>query len=62
MKKRELEKKLRELGWYFYKHGGDHDHWTNGIEFESVPRHAEVNEILARKILKTAKNNPPKQV
>lgn len=61
VKKRELEKKLRALGWYFSKHGGDHDHWTNGKEFESVPRHAEINENLAKKILRTAKNNPPKE-
>lgn len=61
MKKKELEKKLRELGWFFSKHGGGHDHWTNGQIFESVPRHAEINENLAKKILKTAKNNPPKE-
>lgn len=42
MKKKELEKKLRELGWFFSKHGGAHDHWTNGQIFESVPRHAEI--------------------
>jgi len=61
VKKRDLEKKLNELGWRFSKHGGSHDHWTNGKEFESVPRHAEVNENLAKKILRVAKNNPPKE-
>ena len=61
VKKRELEKKLRALGWRFSKHGGEHDHWTNGNEFQSVPRHAEINENLARKILRIAQNNPPKE-
>lgn len=61
VKKRELEKKLRALGWYFSKHGGEHDHGTNGKEYESVPRHPEINELLAKEILKTAKNNPPKE-
>jgi len=35
--------------------------WTNGEIFETVPRHREVNEMLSKKILKTAKNNPPKK-
>ncbi|MCE5319318.1 MAG: type II toxin-antitoxin system HicA family toxin [Parachlamydia sp.] len=62
MKKGELEKKLKDLGWRFSKHGGEHDHWTNGTEFESVPRHPTINENLAKKILKTARNNPPKEM
>jgi len=61
VKKRELEKKLRVCGWRFSKHGGEHDHWTNGSEYQSVPRHAEVNENLAKKILRIAKNKPPKE-
>lgn len=61
MKKRELEKRLRELGWWFDRHGGNHDAWTNGKLFEFVPRHAEVKEGLARKILKKADNHPPDQ-
>ena len=36
------------------RHGGSHDVWTNGQEEEPVPRHAEINENLARKILKKA--------
>lgn len=59
MKRRELEKRLLELEWWFKSHGGSHDHWTNGKIFESVPRHNEINENLAKKIIKTAKNNPP---
>ena len=61
MKKRDLEKQLTVLGWWFSKHGGSHDHWTNGKEFEPIPRHSEINEFLAKKILKVAKKNPPKE-
>lgn len=59
MKKRDLEKRLAKLGWYFCRHGGKHDYWTNGEIHESVPRHTEVNEMLAKKILRVAENNPP---
>ena len=34
--------------------GGNHDVWTDGDRLEYVPRHAELNEILARKILAKA--------
>lgn len=59
MKKRELEKRLRELGWQFLKHGGKHDIWWNYKDcLEYIPRHKEIAEGLAKKIIKTAKGNP----
>ena len=61
MKRKELEKRLRQLGWFFDTHGGNHDAWTNGIIFEFIPRHNEIKEGLARKILKKVENNPPKK-
>ena len=61
MKKIDLERELRKLGWWLQRHVGSHDYWTNGQVHEPVPRHNEVNEFLARKIVKTAKNNPPKK-
>jgi len=61
VKKKDLEKQLRKAGWRFARHGGSHDLWTNGDLFEPMPRHTEINEILARKILKKAKGNPPKE-
>lgn len=54
MKRRDLEKKLSQLGWYFRNHGGNHDTWTNGKELEQIPRHKEISELLAKKILRTA--------
>jgi len=61
MKKVDLEKQLSRLGWRFSRHGSNHDVWTNGKTNESVPRHREINEYTAKRILKTAQNNPPKE-
>jgi mRNA interferase HicA len=57
MKRRELERRLRELGWTLQRHGGKHDVWINaeGSFTEYVPRHPEINERLAQVILRRAK-------
>lgn len=52
MKKRDLEKMLKKNGWYFLRSGGDHDIYTNGQETEPIPRHKEINENLAKSIIK----------
>lgn len=57
VKKRELEKSLRKLGWELLRHGGAHDIWTDGERQEAVPRHPEINERLARAILRRAKGS-----
>lgn len=54
MRRRELERRLTALGWSFLRHGGSHDVWTDGQRLEYVPRHAEVNELLTRRILAKA--------
>lgn len=59
MKKRDLEARLKQLGWSFLRHGGNHDTWTNGEDIEQVPRHAEINELLAKKILRNAERKQP---
>jgi len=41
----------------FLRHGGNHDVWTNGEIEEMIPRHREINERIAKKIIKTAKEN-----
>ena len=55
MKKRDLENALKKLGWQFLRHGGKHDVWTNGEREEAIPRHREINERLARVILRRAR-------
>lgn len=52
MKKRELEKKFKSAGWWLLRHGGNHDVWTNGEKEEQIPRHSEINERLAKALLK----------
>ncbi len=54
MKRRDLERKLRIAGCYLKREGGSHSLWINpknGV-LEAVPRHKEIKEPLARKILK----------
>jgi hypothetical protein len=55
MKQRELEKRLRIAGCILKREGSSDSLWMNpktGI-IEAVPRHAEIREPLARKILKS---------
>jgi len=54
MKRRELEEALRKLGWSLLRHGAKHDIWIKGEQREPIPRHAEINEKLARAILRRA--------
>ncbi len=55
MKRRELEKKLRQAGCYLKREGASHSLWINpqtGV-LEAIPRHREIKESLAKKILKS---------
>ncbi len=60
MNAKELKRIIRSHGWYFLREGKKHEIWTNGEASEAIPRHVEISERLARKILKNAKNNPGK--
>ena len=59
MKRRDLEKALKENGWEVIREGGRHTIWGNkkGVQ-EPVPRHNEINEKLAKKIIKKSEENP----
>lgn len=52
MKKRDLEKLLAKNGFYLKRHGADHDIFTDGKKKIQVPRHKEINELLAKSIIK----------
>lgn len=52
MKRKDLEKLLKRNGWYLIRNGANHDVYTNGNEIEAIPRHREINEILAKSIIK----------
>ena len=52
MKRKDLIKLLKNNGWYFVSHGGNHDIYTNGKDKEVIPRHNEIKEFLAKDIIK----------
>ena len=54
MKRKELLKILNKLGCEFIRHGGKHDWYQNkstGVS-QPIPRHKEINEYLAKSIIK----------
>lgn len=58
MKRLDLVRKIDELGCEFIRHGGKHDWYRNpttGVS-QAVPRHKEINEHLARQIIKMLGN------
>ena len=54
MKRKELLKRLNAFGCILIRHGGKHDWYQNPESkiSQPVPRHREINERLARHILK----------
>lgn len=52
MKRQDLIKKLESVGFVFERHGGSHDIYSRGKDREQIPRHKEINELLAKAILK----------
>lgn len=54
MKRVDLIKAIEAMGCEFVRHGGKHDWYHNpqtGVA-QPVPRHREINERLAKRILK----------
>jgi predicted RNA binding protein YcfA (HicA-like mRNA interferase family) len=58
MKRRELIGKIEAQGAVFIRHGGKHDFYQNPQTkiSQPVPRHKEINEHLARHIIKMLAN------
>lgn len=52
MKRRDLINKLVSIGFQFERHGGNHDIYRFGDKIEKIPRHKEINEKLAKAILR----------
>lgn len=52
MKRRDLIKLFEKKGWYFLREGGRHDIYTNGSKEEPIPHHREINEMLAKSLIK----------
>jgi len=58
MKRTDLVRKIEQLGCVLIRHGGKHDWYQNPNTNVSqpVPRHREINEHLAKHILKVLEN------
>ncbi len=52
MKRRILIKMLERKGWYLLRNGSNHDIYTDGEHKEAIPRHPDINERLAKHIIK----------
>lgn len=54
MKRRDLIKILEDMGCVFIRHGGKHDWYQNPRTKVSqpIPRHREIKENLAKRIIK----------
>ena len=52
MKQKDLINLFKRNGWWLVRQGSNHMVFTNGSETETVPRHKEVNELLAKAIIK----------
>ena len=53
MKRRDLVRAVESAGAVFIRHGGKHDWYQNPITgiSQPIPRHTEINEMLARSVL-----------
>ena len=52
MKQKELIKLLERNGWTKAREGGNHTIYRKGTEVEPIPRHKEIDEQLAKAIIK----------
>ncbi|MBP3206118.1 MAG: type II toxin-antitoxin system HicA family toxin [Lachnospiraceae bacterium] len=52
MKRTDLIEKLEDGGFIFERHGSGHDIYVRDSVKETVPRHREINEQLAKAILR----------
>lgn len=52
MKTKDLIKLLEKNGWQFQRHGSNHDIYTKDGIRESIVRHKETDEELAKAIIK----------
>jgi len=59
MKRRELIRRLEDFGCVLIRHGARHDWYTNlkTKQSQPIPRHTEINENLAKSIIKKLLND-----
>lgn len=52
MKRIAIGARLAGVEWRLVRQGGEHELWQCGDERCAIPRHVELNEITARRIMK----------
>lgn len=52
VKQRDLVKKLESIEFRFERYGSRHDIYSRGSNKEEIPRHKEIDERLAKAILR----------
>ncbi len=52
MKQKDLLNRFYNKGWWILREGANHIIMTNGTDIEPIPRHKELNEQLAKSIIK----------
>jgi mRNA interferase HicA len=52
MKRRDLMRLFEKNGWRLSREGSNHTIITDGLHNETIPRHNEINEILAKNLIK----------
>lgn len=52
MKQKDLLRQFTDHGWWVLRQGRNHIIVTNGEELEPIPRHKEINELLAKAVIK----------
>ena len=52
MKRKELIRLFEQNGWTLKREGGNHSIFTKGNKEEPIPRHSEIDEWLAKSIIK----------
>ena len=52
MKRKDLIRLLENNGWWMKREGSDHTIYTNGRDNEPISRQTEINDLLAKKIIK----------
>lgn len=52
MKRDILLKKFKKAGWRILREGANHTILTDGKFVEPLPRHREINEVMAKDLIK----------
>lgn len=52
MKRRDLVALMEKNGWRLLRSNGKHDVFSKGSDIEAIPRHREIDEKLAKGIIR----------